>query len=70
MDNEVHIRSHTTARYLHASGGWTALRIHARKFATISHARDWCVQERLVNIEIVVVRDALLCLTVPFETST
>ncbi len=69
MGNEVHIRSRNTGRYWHASGGWTALRHQARNFSTITDAKDWCVQERLVNIEIIVLRDALMCMRVPLGGS-
>ena len=67
MNNEVHIRSCSTGRYWNASGAWTALRRQARKFSTITEARDCCVQEHLVNIEIVVLRGELMCMRVPFN---
>ena len=67
MDSEVHIRSYTTGRYLHAAGGWTALRYHARRFCNVTEARDWCVRERLVNIEIIILRNSLLSMRVPVD---
>jgi hypothetical protein len=65
MDNEIHIRSNTTGRYLDSSGRWSALRDNARHFPTAAEARNCCVAERLANVEIVVVRDALICMRVP-----
>lgn len=65
MQNEVHIRSNATGRYLNQGGSWSAPRHSARTFLTVSEAKDWCVQERLANVEIIVVRDALVCMRVP-----
>jgi hypothetical protein len=65
MGNEIHIRSNTTGRYLEPDGSWSALRADARHFSTSAEAKIWCVQECLVNVEIVVVRDALICMRVP-----
>lgn len=65
MGNEIHIRSNATGRYLDPDGRWSARRDNARHFPTSADARDWCAQECLVNVEIVVVRDALICMRVP-----
>jgi hypothetical protein len=65
MSNDVYIRSRTSARYLTAGGSWTASRKGSRNFLTVTLARDWCVQEALMNIEIVVVRENLICMRVP-----
>lgn len=65
MPNEVHILSHTTGRYLNSGGSWSVLRCDARDFLTAVEAKDWCAQKRLVNVEVVVVRDALICMRVP-----
>jgi hypothetical protein len=65
MGNEIHIRSNSTGRYLDVKGRWSALRDNARHFPTATDAKDCCVQECLVNVEIVVVRDALICMRVP-----
>jgi len=65
MGNEIHIRSNTTGRYLDPNGRWTALRDNACHFPTAADARKCCVQKRLANVEIVVVRDALICMRVP-----
>jgi hypothetical protein len=62
--NDIHVRSQTTGRYLNADGSWSALRTGSMKFPTIRGARDWCVEGHLVNVEIVVVRDALVCMRV------
>jgi len=64
MHNEIHIRSSNTGRYLNPDGSWSALRHGALQFGTMSEAKDWCAQEHLVNVEIVVVRDSLVCMKV------
>ena len=65
MGNEVHIRSRNTKRYLNPDDAWSGLRCDARTFSTTEEAREWCVRKRLTNVEIVVVRDALICMRVP-----
>ena len=65
MDNEIHIRSNNTGRYLNPGGSWSALRCDARNFLTAAAAKSWCVQAGLVDVEIVVVRNALICMRVP-----
>jgi hypothetical protein len=65
MDKEIYIHSHTTGRYLDNDGNWSTRRSNGRQFPTISEARDWCVQENVTNAEILVVRDALVCMRVP-----
>ena len=67
MKNDVYIRSYSTGRYLMPLGGWSAVRTSAREFLSLSAARDWCVEGRLINVEIVVVRDELLCMRVPVQ---
>jgi hypothetical protein len=67
MDKDVHIRSHATGRYLTLEGGWSALRSDSRRFPTVIAARDWCVQEGLLGVEVVVVRDDLVCMRVPLS---
>jgi hypothetical protein len=64
VQNDVHIRSRTTGRYLNPTGSWSALRSNSLKFLTVTEARNWCGQEQLVNVEIVVVRDALICMRI------
>jgi hypothetical protein len=65
MASEVHIRSTATGRYLSGDRGWSARHCEARNFHNAAEARDWCIQERLANVEIVFVRDALVCMRVP-----
>jgi len=65
MENEIHIRSKLTGRYLNPGGSRSALRADARSFLAATEAKDWCVQARLVNVEIIVVRDALICMRIP-----
>ena len=65
MPKEVRIRSSNTGRYLCANGSWSALRCDARDFLTTIEAKNWCVQKGLTSVEIVVVRDALICMRVP-----
>ena len=64
VQNDVHIRSHATGRYLKPTGNWSARRNDSLKFPTVTEAKDWCVREQLVNVEIVVVRDALICMRI------
>ena len=63
MENNVHIRSSTSQ--WHGADDWNDLRENARDFLTVSAARDWCVQQGMVNVEIVVVRNALICMRIP-----
>ena len=63
MQNEIHIRSHATGLYLKADGEWSEIR-RARHFLTAADAKEWCAQHQLTNVEIVVVRDALICMRV------
>ena len=65
MDSQIHIRSKNTGRYLNPSGTWSGLRCDARKFLTAAEARSRCLQARLTNVEIVVIRDTLICMRVP-----
>jgi hypothetical protein len=65
MENEIHVRSNNTGRYLSADGSWSALRRDARNFSTAAEAQKWCAGKRMANVEIVVVRDALICMRVP-----
>jgi hypothetical protein len=65
MASEVHIRSIATGRYLSADREWSTRHVGARNFQSAAEARDWCIQERLANVEIVFVRDALVCMRVP-----
>jgi len=69
MQNEIYVRSNVNGHYLETGGRWSVRRNNARKFLTVSEARDWCVQEGLVNVEIVVVRDALVCMRVALAES-
>ena len=57
-------------RYLKSGGKWCVLRQDARKFLTILEAKSGCIQEQLENVEIVVVRDELLCMRVPLNEDT
>jgi hypothetical protein len=70
MPNEVHIRSNSTGRYLNSDGRWSALRSDARDFLTATAAKNWCAETSLMNVEIVVVRDALICMRVPVGEET
>jgi hypothetical protein len=65
MENEIHIRSKNTGRYWSSGGSWAALRCDARNFPTTAEAKTYCLEARLTNAEIVVVRDALICMRVP-----
>jgi hypothetical protein len=65
MENGIHVRSKHTGRYLNSGGSWSALRSDARLFPTAIEARNWCVQAKLANVEIVIFRDALIYLRVP-----
>ena len=67
MENEIHVRSRNTGRYLNQGGTWSGLRSDARTFPTTAEARSCCAQARLMNVEIVVVRDALICMRFPVE---
>ncbi len=67
MENEVHICLKNTARYLNHGGVWSGRRSDARKFPTTAEARSWCAEARLMNVEIVVIRDALICMRLPVE---
>ena len=70
MLNEIYIRSNATGRYLNASGSWSALRSDSRKFGTISEAKEWCVLNQLADVELVVVRDSLVCMRVAMGRET
>jgi hypothetical protein len=65
MGNEIHIRSKNTGRYWNSRGSWSALRRDAHNFPTAAEAQSYGVKARLVNAEIIVVRDALICMRVP-----
>lgn len=65
MDHEIYIRSKNTGRYLNAAGAWSGLRSDALKFDTAREAVAHCDRRHLVNIEIVLVRDALIHSSVP-----
>ena len=65
MENEIHIRSKNTGRYLNQAGTWSGQRSDAREFPTMVEAQNWCAQARLMNVEVVVFRDALICMRVP-----
>jgi hypothetical protein len=65
MENEIHIRSKNTGRYWNHRGSWSALRRDARNFSTAAEARDYCIETRVADAEIVVFRDALICMRVP-----
>jgi hypothetical protein len=69
MQNDVHVRSQVTGLYLNSRGSWSALKA-ARKFLTINDAKDWCAQEQPEKVEIVVVRDSLVCMRVPVAQET
>ncbi len=70
MPSEIHIRSIATGRYLSADRKWSSRPVEARIFHTATEARDWCVKEQLANVEIVFVRDALVCMRVPISEET
>ena len=65
MENQIHVRSKDTGHYLRSDGSWSALRVGARTFSTAMDARSWCAQAGVANVEIIVVRDALVCMRVP-----
>jgi hypothetical protein len=65
MENEIHIRSKNTGRYWSSRGSWSALRSDALNFPTTAEAKTCCLEARLANAEIVVIRDALICMRVP-----
>ena len=67
MENQIHIRSKNTGRYWNSRGSWSALRSDARNFPSAAEAKSYCVQVHLVNAEIVIVRDALICMRVPVD---
>jgi hypothetical protein len=65
VQNEVHIRSNATGGYLNSNGSWSAVRSGAHDFLTVSTANKWCATHQLLDVEIVVVRESLICLRVP-----
>ena len=65
MENEIHIRSRNTGRYWNPRGSWSALRRDARNFLTAAEAKNYCVQRGLMDAEIIVIRDALICMRIP-----
>jgi hypothetical protein len=66
---DLYIRSNNTGRYLNSGGTWSALRCNARDFLTASAAKNWCIQQCLLDVEIFVVRDDLVCMRVPVHAS-
>jgi hypothetical protein len=53
---------------LDGNGQWCGVKAGARNFVTISAARDCCALQVVDNVEIVVVRDALVCLRISINS--
>ncbi len=70
MQNDVHIRSNTTGRYLNPNGSWSGVRNDSLKFLTVTEAKGWCTAEQLVDVEIVVIRDSLICMRISVGEGT
>lgn len=65
MANEIHIRSNATGRYLNVDGAWRSPRGSARQFLSAAEAQEWCSTHGLANVEIIIVRDSLVCMRFP-----
>ena len=56
MNTQIVIRSSQREAYLAANGEWSEQMVHARRFASATEAEALCRQEKLGDVEILVMR--------------